>query len=145
MITDQPITTAKDDLLGRAPFARQVASAMLASPADAQGSFCIGLTGGWGSGKTSVFNMVAETLQTAAAGKHGAAPIVVSFNPYHYPAAEQLPGELLHTLAAALRKPEHGERLSKAAKAMEKYAAALSESCAGQPCGNRGGAARRIA
>jgi len=122
MLTDQPITTAKDDLLGRASFARQVASAMLASPADSKGSFAIGLFGGWGSGKTSVINMVVEALEEKT-GKH--APILIQFNPWQYPASDLLPGQLLHALAAELQKPSRSERLNKAGKAMEKYAAAL--------------------
>ena len=127
MLSDQPITTAKDDLLGRAPFARQVASAMLACPSDKKGSFTIGLFGGWGSGKTSVLNMVMEQLQDNAAEKHEPAPIVVQFNPWQYPAAELLPGQLLHALAAELKRPERSVRLQKAAKQMEKYAAAMAD------------------
>ena len=128
MLTDQPITSTKDDLLGRAPFARQVASAMLASPKDAKGSFSIGLLGGWGSGKTSVINMVVEALARKGVKKHakGPAPIIIQFNPWQYPADELLPGQLLHTLAEELQKPAHSERLNKAGKAMEKYRAALT-------------------
>ena len=122
MITDQPITTAKDDLLGRAAFARQVASAMLAGPADAKGSFCIGLLGGWGAGKTSVINMVVEALL-----EHGGKnpPVLIQCNPWLYPAPELLPGQLLRAIAAELMKPSRSERLRKAGKAMEKYADAL--------------------
>ena len=131
MLSDQPITTAKDDLLGRAGFARQVASAMLSCPSDKKGSFGIGLFGGWGSGKTSVLNMVMEAMAEKAAGKkyRGPAPIVIQFNPWQYPAAELLPGQLLSMLAQELQKPSHSERLNKAGRAMGKYAAAL-QGCA---------------
>jgi hypothetical protein len=124
MLSDQPIVTAKDDLLGRAAFAGQIASAMLACPPGRRGSFVIGLCGKWGSGKTSVVNMVLEALS----GMKGKKPIVIPFNPWDYPAEELLPGQLLQTLADELYKASRGEKLNKAAKAMEKYASSL-ETC----------------
>lgn len=124
MLSDQPILTAKDDLLGRAAFAGQIASAMLACPPGKRGSFVVGLCGKWGSGKTSVVNMVVEAMQGRKAGK----PVLIQFNPWDYPAEELLPGQLLQTLADELKKPSRGETLHKAARAMEKYASAL-ETC----------------
>ena len=124
MLTDQPILTAKDDLLERAAFAGQIASAMLSCPPGRRGSFVIGLCGKWGSGKTSVLNMVDEALRSPKAKK----PIVIQFNPWDYPSEELLPGQLLQTLADELYKRSHGKKLNKAAKAMEKYASSL-ETC----------------
>ncbi|MBN1776566.1 MAG: hypothetical protein JW811_00440 [Clostridiales bacterium] len=124
MLSDQPITSAKDDLLGRASFARQIASAMLGCAPGKRGSLAVGLYGKWGSGKTSVINMVTEAL----AKTKGRQPIVIMFNPWDYPAGELLPGQLLQTVADELKKPAHGGKLNKAARAMEKYASAL-EAC----------------
>jgi len=121
MLSDQPITSAKDDLLGRAPFARRIASAMLACRPGKRGSLAIGLCGKWGSGKTSVINMVVEALEKTK----GRQPIVIRFNPWEYPAEELLAGQFLQTVAGELHKPAHGGKLNKAAKAMEKYASAL--------------------
>ena len=121
MLSDQPITSAKDDLLGRAEFARQIASAMLSCPASKQGSFTFGLCGKWGSGKTSVLNMVLEALDEKKAGN----PIVIFFNPWEYPAEDLLTNQLLQMMADALKKPSRGEKLNKAGKAIEKYLAAL--------------------
>ncbi len=124
MLSDQPIQTAKDDLLGRTAFAGQIASAMLSCPPGKRGSFVIGLCGKWGSGKTSVINMVTEAMRGRKAGK----PILIQFNPWDYPAEELLPGQLLQTLADELHKSSRGKTLNKAARAMEKYASAL-ETC----------------
>ncbi len=124
MLSDQPIRTAKDDLLGRAAFAGQIASAMLSCRPGKRGSFVFGLYGKWGSGKTSVLNIVDEAMRRKKAPK----PILIHFNPWDYPAEELLPGQLLQTLADDLRKSSRGERLNKAARAMEKYASSL-ESC----------------
>ena len=136
MLSDHPITTVKNDLLGRAGFSRQVASAMLACPADKRGSVVIGLCGGLGSGKTSVCNMVAEALANAKGKKVAGKPpkpepIVIRFNPWRYPAVELAPGQFLRILAAELRQPKHGEKLHKAAKAILQYAAVLQRD--GQP------------
>ena len=127
MLSDQPITTAKDDLLGRAPFARQVASALLSCPVNKKGSFAIGLFGGWGSGKTSILNMVLEEIEQRAAKKRAddPDPIIIQFNPWLYPSDELLPGQLLGALAAELKKPKRGDRLNKAGRAMEKYLALM--------------------
>ena len=121
MLSDQPITTAKEDLLGRSAFARQIASAMLACPAKGRHSFAIGLCGSWGSGKTSLLNLTEEALQKRKAG--GA--IVIRFNPWQYPSAEMLPGQFLQMLAAALTRRDNGKKLRKAGKAVARYAAAL--------------------
>ncbi|MFH1879860.1 MAG: P-loop NTPase fold protein, partial [Bacillota bacterium] len=119
MLSDQPITSAKDDLLGRAGFAKQIASALLAAPSGKKGSFTIGLCGSWGSGKTSVVNMVVEALYKKGAD----CPIIVQFNPWLYPAEELLPGQFLQAVSAELKKPAHGRKLCKAGRAMGKYAA----------------------
>lgn len=58
--TDSLITTIKDDLLNRDKFAKQLAQAILSY--NQSNSFNIGLYGEWGSGKTSVINMVEESI-----------------------------------------------------------------------------------
>jgi hypothetical protein len=122
MLSDQPITSAKYDLLGRSAFARRLASALYAAPKGKNGSFTVGLCGSWGSGKTSILNMTVEAMEK----RRSKTPVIVRFNPWHYPAEELLPGQFLLALATELKKPMHGRKLNKAAKAVEKYAAAFA-------------------
>ena len=72
--TDRPILGADEDELGRAPFAASLAEAVAGW--QGQDSLVIGLYGSWGSGKTSVKNMVFEAL-----AKKPNPPIVIDFSP----------------------------------------------------------------
>ena len=52
---DKPITDAKDDLLNRTDFAKNIADAII-SFSDTGDSVVFGLQGEWGSGKTYFWN-----------------------------------------------------------------------------------------
>ncbi|MBQ5759254.1 MAG: hypothetical protein IIV92_03950, partial [Schwartzia sp.] len=59
---DKPITDAKDDLLNRTDFAKNIADAII-SFSDTGDSVVFGLQGEWGSGKTSVARMIENSLK----------------------------------------------------------------------------------
>lgn len=59
--SDMPIKTRDHDLLGRAPFAHNLAKTIIRY--DTDDSLCIGLCGKWGSGKTSVVNMLVNEIE----------------------------------------------------------------------------------
>ena len=66
---DRPISGAKADRLNRKRFARQVASAIQGW--HGRDSLVIAMYGGWGSGKSSVKNMIVEALsESTVAGAH---------------------------------------------------------------------------
>jgi predicted KAP-like P-loop ATPase len=56
MLSDSPIALPEDDELNRAEFARALANALILP--SGRPSFVAAIEGGWGSGKTSVLNMV---------------------------------------------------------------------------------------
>ena len=56
----QRIEHREDDRLGKRAFAESIANQIQKFPADH--GFTIAVTGEWGSGKTSVLNMVAEAI-----------------------------------------------------------------------------------
>ena len=58
--SDQPIAAKKQDRLGRSNYADSIASYINNLPVDR--GFTIAVMGEWGSGKTSLLNMVAEAL-----------------------------------------------------------------------------------
>lgn len=58
---DLPITRSSDDKLNRQSFAESLARVLLSSTFPT--SFTIGLYGAWGSGKTSLLNMVIEQVE----------------------------------------------------------------------------------
>ena len=58
---DLPITKSSEDKLNRGSFAENLAHVLLHSSFPA--SFTVGLYGSWGSGKTSLLNMVIEQVE----------------------------------------------------------------------------------
>ena len=80
MNSDHPIESFADDALGRASVARHIANQLALAPMDH--SIVFGLYGPWGSGKTSLLNMVCEELESA-----DNPPIVVKFSPWNYPSS----------------------------------------------------------
>ena len=75
--TDKPITTKKDDLLGRSSFAKAIAQIAL-EHLDAE-SHVIGLYGTWGAGKTSTINLIREQLNLLSKNQEDS-PIFLSFS-----------------------------------------------------------------
>ena len=105
--TDTPIKAREQDLIGRAPFAESLAD-ILESAAGPE-SLVVGLYGSWGSGKTSVINLVENALSRKDDdGKAGIS--VVRFEPWNYLTAEQLLAQFLEEVRNALDKDAHGRR-----------------------------------
>lgn len=77
---DAPVQTLSEDRLGRRPFAEALAAEVMAAPV-ARG-YVMGLTGAWGTGKTSILNMAVDALGDKA--------IVVHFNPWMFSGTEAL-------------------------------------------------------
>ena len=72
---DLPISRASEDKLNRSSFAKSLAKVLLDYTAPY--SFSIGLYGEWGSGKTSLLNMVLETVEEIDKDA-----VILRFNPW---------------------------------------------------------------
>lgn len=107
LATDTPIKDSERDLIGRAPFAERLAD-ILKSAAGPE-SLVIGLYGSWGSGKTSVINLVENELSRK--DDDGKADVsIVRFEPWNYLTAEQLLAQFLKEVGDSLDKHAHGRR-----------------------------------
>ncbi len=117
---DRPITSATQDALGRKGFSRAIADRLIAW----HGEDCLvaAIYGGWGTGKSSVKNMIVERLGEIEAAKTADVPHVVEFNPWQFSGSEQLTGEFFAALSESL--VEHSSCSSAKAK---KQAAASAE------------------
>lgn len=79
--SDNPIAHADADVLRRDPLAERFARSALAT--DASEGLVVGILGPWGSGKTSVLNLMRPHL-------HDAGATIIDFNPWMFSGADQL-------------------------------------------------------
>lgn len=97
---DLPITKFEDDALNRGLFAQSLAQVLQQYSLSC--SFSIGLYGKWGSGKTSLLNMVLEIVEKADDNT-----VILRFNPWLCSDAKQLTTQFFKQMATAikLKKP----------------------------------------
>jgi predicted KAP-like P-loop ATPase len=108
---DNPIVEPADDLLGRVELAQDLVFQI--RTLDASDGYVLAVTGPWGSGKTSLINLVKYELT-----KNSSVP-VIDFNPWMFSGAEQLVESFFTELSAQLKdKPG---RLSTIAGEIEAY------------------------
>ncbi len=116
---DRPIQSKREDLLGRAQFATSLAN-------DIQGwegndSLVIALYGAWGSGKTSVKNILLERLRMKRTN-----PLhLVEFNPWQLSGTGGIASSFFRELGIALRKPGPTGDAEKRAKTWNAYSSLL--------------------
>ena len=87
LLPDQPISAAKQDRLGRRDFALQLSRQLF----DYHDPSClvIALYGPWGSGKSSLLNLLeAELTETGKRDEHP--PVVVRFDLWNFSSLDQL-------------------------------------------------------
>ena len=99
---DLPITKSADDILNRGSFAKSLAQVLLQYSFPS--SFTIGLYGEWGSGKTSLLNMVLENVKEADNNV-----VVLRFNPWLCSDPKQLIIQFFKQLSTAI-KPKRPKR-----------------------------------
>jgi len=108
---DDPITNREQDVLGRAKFAEAIAAEICSI--NTQGGAVLGLLGPWGSGKTSLINLISAEL-----AERGCA-IVLEFNPWMFSGADQLTEMFFGELSAQLGKK--GQKLKGVAQEITSY------------------------
>ena len=110
--SDHPIDTHEEDRLGRRPFAELVAVEIAAAPR--VGGFVTAVTGSWGSGKTSVINMVVEDLEAQRAAT------VLVFNPWLFSGTDRLGEHFFRELGTQLAEVG-GQRLARIGEQLSLY------------------------
>ena len=93
---DRPIEGKADDKLGRSGFANSLAKSILSYHGES--SFCIGIYGDWGSGKTSLLNMILEDIRS-----NDDKTIIVRFNPWLCADTQQLINQFFKQLSEEIK------------------------------------------
>jgi predicted KAP-like P-loop ATPase len=106
LAADQPITSPSEDRLRRSGYACQTARALQRD--SLQNSLIVALLGRWGSGKTSLLNLIEYYLVTEdaegikrAPGSSG--PIIVRFNPWLFADQNQLSSRFFRAISLAFQ------------------------------------------
>jgi len=117
---DRPIQSKKDDILGRAKFADRLAGDIHSWAGN--DSLVIALYGAWGSGKTSIKNMLLEANRR----KGRTALPIVDFNPWQLSGTGSIPATFFRELGIALKEEGPKRDIEKRAKKWDAYAATLA-------------------
>ena len=113
---DKPISKKEEDFLERKSFSEAVTNAILGYEDKYNESLTIGLYGKWGSGKTSIINMILEDIEKE---NH---VIFFKFEPWLYSDTQQLISQFFKDFSKAVNHKDYGEEAEKIGKELETYA-----------------------
>lgn len=100
IINDEPITSPSKDLYRYDGIAHEIARCISAADAS-NSSFTISINGIWGSGKTSLINLIENCIDKESDNNLNT-PTFVRFNPWHFESQEQLLTGFFQLLKEAL-------------------------------------------
>jgi len=117
---DEPIRSSAEDRLNRVGFATELARAV--ARFERPESLVIGIYGAWGTGKTSLLNLIEEKLQEESTDP----PVVFRFDPWGFSDQDQLTGRFFSELAAFARLHLSLPSLADVSETIEEYGELLS-------------------
>lgn len=121
--SDLPLTDPAEDAFGYAPFASQLAAAIVENKSP-QG-LVLAVHGKWGSGKSSLLNFIKHDLRKLPLEGQ---PIIVDFNPWWFEGREQIATQLLGQFSAQL--PDRLKRFRVIAKLVGEYSKQIANAAA---------------
>jgi hypothetical protein len=102
---DRPILTRGEDKLGRRSFAESLAASV--SGWRGRDSLVIALYGAWGTGKSSIKNMILDALRQKSGPE---VPTIAEFNPWQFANHEQLTESFFDQIGVALGHGASGSK-----------------------------------
>lgn len=124
---DKPIDKKEFDCLNRTEFSKQLAKAILSYTKN--DNLVISLYGKWGSGKTSILNMVIEEIGKLSNGRNeDETPIIIKFNPWNYSDCSQLINQFFVALQTQIKVDSRKKGLKAVGEALEGYSSLLDYS-----------------
>lgn len=116
---ERPIVSRQADELGRAPFAESIAAAIKGWTG--KDSLVLALYGDWGTGKSSLKNLVVESLRSDR--EHS--PYIVEFNPWQWAGQEQVSQAFFREIGSQLGRKDSGREAQVSANRWRRYGALL--------------------
>lgn len=124
-IDDTPVERLEDDRLGRKDFVIRLAETI--SSWSREESLVIGVYGAWGSGKSSVLNMLRQALDARSTNGSSIDPIrVLTFDPWFFNSTEELLRSFLGALQKVSTSGAAKSQKKKLKEAFKEYADSLS-------------------
>lgn len=119
---ERPITRADEDQLDRMGFVARLADALITTDNKAARGVVVGVTGPWGSGKSSILNLVAMEIKARSPQA-----IVVRFDPWIVSGHQDLVLSFLREMVRAVaNEPANAKVVRRLIGQLQKYAAHLS-------------------
>ena len=112
---DRPINSGSEDLLGRAKFAASLGKAIKSWRG--KDSLVLALYGPWGSGKSSVKNLVLESLRASPSDS----PSILEFNPWQLASQSQITEAFFTEIGTALGRANTSSSASRLAAKFQAY------------------------
>lgn len=116
---ERPILSSDDDLLDRNRYAQSIADAIAGWRQ--KDSLVVAIYGRWGSGKSSLKNMVVEALEADTGS-----PLVLEFNPWSWPVSDNLSTSFFHELSLLIGRIDKSKVSKALASKMRRYSAYFS-------------------
>ena len=120
--SDKAIESSEQDLLGRVTFSKQLGEAIYKY--DGKDGLVLGVFGKWGTGKTSILNMVVNEINYLSDNDDDS-PIIVNFSPWNYSDKDNLISLFFRVLKNKLNMDKYEETRKKIGKALTDYSDAL--------------------
>jgi predicted KAP-like P-loop ATPase len=124
-LSDQPIVDSSNDRLGRQAFAKNLAHVI--RHLDRDNSTVLALTGPWGTGKTSIKNLVIQELKDGLKSPH-----VLEFSPWQLSGTGNISTLFFEAILGEIAKEQTTpEESRKKRESVRKYAALISRGATG--------------
>ena len=123
--SDSPITKLDEDSLGRDNFAINLGDRIIEHKSPNNENLVIGIAGEWGSGKSSLMNMVLDHIEKEYINSNelndNEKPIIMCFNPWRFSNQDQLLYQFFYEMGLLLGRTDY-ENIRDIARKVEIYA-----------------------
>jgi hypothetical protein len=118
---ERPIASQKEDKLGRRDFVRRLMDALVSSKTKRATGIVVGITGEWGSGKSSILNLLSEQIKQGYPEA-----LIVRFDPWLVSGRNDLISQFINELIRTIRGTSGNARLEKVADTLSAYGEQLA-------------------